>query len=234
MMIRAVVASAAGTTIEWYDFFLYGVAAALVFPQKFFPGSDPFVGTLLAFSTYFVGFVARPFGAAIFGHYGDRIGRKAALIATLVLMGGATIGIGLTPAYDRIGIWGAVLLTFFRVLQGIGVGGEWGGAVLMAGEWTDPKRRGFTTSFAQFGAPAGMVLANGALVGHVVHHLRGGVPRLGLARAVPAQRRAGVRRPLHPARRARDAGLRHAEGARPRGARRPVVVVLRATGARSC
>jgi metabolite-proton symporter len=163
MRIRAVVSSAAGTTIEWYDFFLYGVAAALVFPQKFFPGSDPYVGTLLAFSTYFVGFVARPFGAVIFGHYGDRVGRKTALIATLVLMGAATVGIGLVPAYDRIGIWGAVLLTLLRVLQGIGVGGEWGGAVLMAGEWTDPKRRGFTTSFAQFGAPAGMVLANGAL-----------------------------------------------------------------------
>ncbi len=162
-MRRAVISSAAGTTIEWYDFFLYGVAAALVFPQKFFPGSDPYVATLLAFSTYFVGFVARPFGAAIFGHYGDRMGRKAALIATLVLMGVATIGIGLVPDYNQIGIWGAVLLTFFRVLQGIGVGGEWGGAVLMAGEWTDPKRRGFTTSFAQFGAPAGMVLANGAL-----------------------------------------------------------------------
>ena len=163
MMLRAVLASATGTTIEWYDFFLYGVAAVFVFPQEFFPGSDPYVGRLLAFSTYFIGFVARPFGAALFGHYGDRIGRKAALIATLVLMGGATIGIGLVPDYSRIGIWGAVLLTFFRVLQGIGVGGEWGGAVLMAGEWTDPKRRGFTTSFAQFGAPAGMVLANGAL-----------------------------------------------------------------------
>ena len=163
MMIRAVVSSAAGTTIEWYDFFLYGVAAALVFPQKFFPGSDPYVGTLLSFSTYFVGFVARPVGAALFGHYGDRIGRKATLIATLVLMGAATVCIGLVPDYSVIGIWGAVLLTFFRVLQGIGVGGEWGGAVLMAGEWTDPKRRGFTTSFAQFGAPAGMVLANGAL-----------------------------------------------------------------------
>jgi metabolite-proton symporter len=163
MMRRAVVSSAAGTTIEWYDFFLYGVAAALVFPQKFFPGSDPYVATLLAFSTYFVGFVARPVGAALFGHYGDRMGRKTALIATLALMGGATIGIGLVPDYSSIGIWGAVLLTFFRVLQGIGVGGEWGGAVLMAGEWTDPKRRGFTTSFAQFGAPAGMLLANGAL-----------------------------------------------------------------------
>jgi metabolite-proton symporter len=163
MRIRAVAASAAGTTIEWYDFFLYGVAAALVFPQKFFPASDPYVGTLLAFSTYFVGFVARPVGAALFGHFGDRLGRKVSLVATLVLMGAATIAIGLVPSYEQIGIWGAVLLTVFRVLHGIGVGGEWGGAVLMAGEWTDPKRRGFTTSFAQFGAPAGMLLANGAL-----------------------------------------------------------------------
>jgi MFS family permease len=163
MMVKAVVASAVGTTIEWYDFFLYGVAAALVFPRIFFPSSDPFTGTLLAFSTYFVGFVARPFGAAFFGHYGDRLGRKAALIATLLLMGIATTGIGLVPGYDRIGIWGAVLLVIGRILQGVGVGGEWGGSVLMAGEWTDPKRRGFTTSWAQFGAPAGMVLANGAL-----------------------------------------------------------------------
>ena len=162
-MVKAVVASAVGTTIEWYDFFLYGVAAALVFPKIFFPSSDPFTGTLLAFSTYFVGFVARPFGAAFFGHYGDRLGRKAALIATLLLMAIATTGIGLVPCYDRIGFWGAVLLVIGRVLQGVGVGGEWGGSVLMAGEWTDPKRRGFTTSWAQFGAPAGMVLANGAL-----------------------------------------------------------------------
>ncbi len=163
MRVRANAASAAGTTIEWYDFFLYGVAAALVFPQKFFPESEPYVGTLLAFSTYFVGFAARPVGAALFGHFGDRLGRKVSLVATLVLMGAATIAIGLVPSYEQIGIWGAVLLTVFRVLQGIGVGGEWGGAVLMAGEWTDAKRRGFTTSFAQFGAPAGMVLANGAL-----------------------------------------------------------------------
>ncbi len=162
-MIRAMVASAVGTSIEWYDFFLYGVGAALVFPQKFFPQSDPFVGTLLAFSTYFVGFAARPVGAVIFGHFGDRIGRKASLIATLVLMGVATMAIGFIPDYNSIGIWGAVLLTFARILQGIGVGGEWGGSVLLAGEWTDPKRRGFSTSWAQFGAPAGMVLANGAL-----------------------------------------------------------------------
>lgn len=161
--LRAVVSSSVGTTIEWYDFFLYGVAAATVFPQKFFPGSDPFVATMLSFSTYFVGFVARPVGAALFGHFGDRIGRKALLVTTMVLMGVATTGIGLVPSYESIGIWGAVLLTLGRVIQGIAVGGEWSGSVLMAGEWTDPKWRGFTTSFAQVGAPAGMVLANGAL-----------------------------------------------------------------------
>jgi metabolite-proton symporter len=162
-MIRAMVASAVGTSIEWYDFFLYGVAAALVFPQKYFPQSDPFVGTLLSFSTYFVGFAARPLGAAIFGHFGDRLGRKASLIATLAMMGVSTMAIGFIPDYATIGIWGAVLLTLGRVIQGIGVGGEWGGSVLLAGEWTDPKRRGFSTSWAQFGAPAGMVLANGAV-----------------------------------------------------------------------
>jgi len=162
-MIRAMVASAVGTSIEWYDFFLYGVAAALVFPQKYFPQSDPFVGTLLSFSTYFVGFAARPLGAAIFGHFGDRLGRKASLIATLAMMGVSTMAIGFIPDYATIGIWGAVLLTLGRVIQGIGVGGEWGGSVLLAGEWTNPKRRGFSTSWAQFGAPAGMVLANGAV-----------------------------------------------------------------------
>jgi len=160
--VRAVAASAIGTTVEWYDFFLYGVAAAAVFPKKFFPGSDPFVATLLSFSTFFVGFVARPIGAALFGHYGDRIGRKALLVTTMVMMGLATMGIGLVPSYDRIGIWGAVLLSIGRVLQGMAVGGEWSGSVLMAGEWTDPKHRGFTTSFAQLGAPAGIMLANGA------------------------------------------------------------------------
>jgi metabolite-proton symporter len=163
MVVRAVTASAVGTTVEWYDFFLYGVAAATVFPQTFFPQSDPFIGTLLSFSTYFVGFVARPMGAAIFGHYGDRVGRKALLVITMVMMGVATVGIGLVPSYATIGIWGAVALTVLRLIQGLSIGGEWSGSVLMAGEWTDPKRRGFTTSFAQFGAPAGMVLANGAL-----------------------------------------------------------------------
>src|SRR5438046_807446 len=162
-LVRAVVASAIGTSIEWYDFFLYGVAAALVFPYKFFPRSDPYTGTLLAFSTYFVGFAARPVGAAIFGHFGDRIGRKTSLIATLLLMGLSTAAVGLVPGYDRIGVWGAVLLTFARAAQGIGVGGEWGGSVLLSAEWSDRARRGFVTSWTQFAAPAGMVLANGAL-----------------------------------------------------------------------
>ena len=162
-IVRAVVAAAVGTSIEWYDFFLYGVAAALVFPQKFFPGSDPYTGSLLSFSTYFVGFAARPVGAAIFGHIGDRVGRKSSLIATLLLMGISTACIGLVPGYDRIGIWGGVLLTIFRALQGIGVGGEWGGSVLLTAEWGEGRRRGFLTSWTQFAAPAGMVLANGAL-----------------------------------------------------------------------
>jgi metabolite-proton symporter len=160
---RAVVSSSVGTTIEWYDFFLYGVAAATVFPQKFFPSSDPFVGTMLSFTTFFVGFAARPIGAAIFGHYGDRVGRKKLLVFTMIVMGASTMGVGLIPSYETIGVWGGILLTVGRILQGLAIGGQWSGSVLMASEWTDPKARGFTTSFAQLGAPAGMVLANGAL-----------------------------------------------------------------------
>ena len=162
-LVRAVIASAVGTSIEWYDFFLYGVAAALVFPHKFFPKSDPYTATLLAFSTYFVGFAARPVGAAIFGHFGDRLGRKTSLVATLLLMGISTAAVGLVPGYDQIGAWGAGILTAARALQGIGVGGEWGGSVLMSAEWGDWSRRGFLTSWTQFAAPAGMVLANGTL-----------------------------------------------------------------------
>src|SRR6478609_1090704 len=133
---KAVIAATVGTTIEWYDFFLYGTAAGLVFGKLYFPNSDPTTATLLAFSTYFVGFAARPIGAAIFGHYGDRIGRKATLIATLMLMGIATFLVAFVPAYASIGIWGAVLLTVLRFIQGVGVGGEWGGSVLMSMEWT--------------------------------------------------------------------------------------------------
>jgi len=157
------VASFIGTTIEWYDFFLYSLASGLVFAKLYFPLDDPLTGTLNAFAIYAVGFIARPVGAAIFGHYGDRIGRKSTLIITLLLMGISTAAIGLVPGYDRVGIWGGVLLTIFRALQGIGVGGEWGGSVLLTAEWGERRRRGFLTSWTQFAAPAGMVLANGAL-----------------------------------------------------------------------
>lgn len=162
-LIRAVTAAAVGSAIEWYDFFLYGVAAALVFPTLFFPQASPFTGVLLAFSTYFVGFLARPLGAAIFGHWGDRVGRKATLVATLLLMGISTVAIGLIPSHATIGVWGGVLLVLMRVLQGIGVGGEWGGAVLLAMEWSDPKRRGLMASWPQFGVALGLVLANAAI-----------------------------------------------------------------------
>src|SRR5215470_1821905 len=141
---RALVASTVGTTIEWYDFLLYGTVSALVFGPIFFPKSDPLMGVLQSFGVFFIGFVGRPIGAAIFGHWGDRIGRKATLIATLLITGIATTAVGLVPTYESIGIWGAVLLTIIRLIQGIGVGGEWGGSVLLAMEWakTD-KNRGF-------------------------------------------------------------------------------------------
>ncbi|TDD33377.1 MFS transporter [Nonomuraea terrae] len=159
-LTRAVVASAVGTSIEWYDFFLYGFAASTIFAELFFPNSDPTTGLLLALGTYFGGFAARPIGAAIFGHYGDRIGRKATLIITLMTMGVATALVGLVPTYDQIGIWGGILLTLLRLLQGISVGGEWGGSVLLATEWGDTRggRRGFLGSWPQFGVPVGLVL----------------------------------------------------------------------------
>src|SRR5471030_163096 len=143
---HAVIASTVGTTIEWYDFLIYSTVTGLVFNKVYFPGSDPWVGTLQAFGVYFVGFVARPIGAAIFGHYGDRIGRKATLIVTLLMTGIATAAVGLVPGYDSIGIWGAVILVVLRLIQGIGVGGEWGGSVLLAMEWAQTnKNRGFIT-----------------------------------------------------------------------------------------
>jgi len=158
---RAVIASTVGTTIEWYDFFIYSTVTGLVFPKLYFPGSDPLVGTLQAFGIYAVGFIARPVGAAIFGHYGDRIGRKAALIATLLLMGIATFLVAFVPTYDQIGIWGAVILTVLRFVQGVGVGGEWGGSVLLSMEWARTSaHRGFIASWPQFGVPSGLFLAN--------------------------------------------------------------------------
>jgi metabolite-proton symporter len=162
---RAVIASTIGTTVEWYDFFLYSIATPLVFAKLYFPHADPLVGTLEAFTIYAVGFAARPVGAAIFGHYGDRIGRKAALIATLTLMGVATFLVAFVPGYEQIGIWGAIILTVLRFLQGVGVGGEWGGSVLLAMEWARSNhRRGLIASWPQFGVPAGLFLANLAVL----------------------------------------------------------------------
>ena len=162
---RAVVAATIGTAIEWYDFFLYSTVTGLVFAKLYFPHSDPWVGTLEAFAIYAVGFVARPIGAAIFGHYGDRIGRKSTLIATLLLMGIATFAVALVPTYETIGIWGAVLLTVLRFIQGVGVGGEWGGSVLLSMEWArSDHSRGFIASWPQFGVPCGLFLANLAVL----------------------------------------------------------------------
>ncbi|HVH80095.1 MAG TPA: MFS transporter [Stellaceae bacterium] len=158
---RAVVASTVGTVIEAYDFLLYVLVAPLVFAKLYFPASDPLVGTLQAFGIYAVGFIARPVGAAFFGHYGDRIGRKATLIATLLLTGLSTFAVGFVPSYAQIGIWGAVILTIVRFIQGVGIGGEWGGATLMAMEWARTnKHRGFITAWPQWGGPAGLFLAN--------------------------------------------------------------------------
>jgi metabolite-proton symporter len=157
---KAVIASTIGTAIEWYDFFLYGTAAGLVFGKLYFPNQDPLSATLLAFGTYFIGFAARPVGAAIFGHYGDRIGRKATLIATLLFMGIATFLVAFVPTYASIGIWGAIILTVLRALQGIGVGGEWGGSVLLAMEWARTHgQRGLVASWPQFGVPCGLLLS---------------------------------------------------------------------------
>jgi len=158
---RAVVASTVGTSIEWYDFFLYGTAAALVFPKLFFPDSSAYVGVLAAFGTQFVGFAARPIGAAIFGHYGDRVGRKSALITTLMLMGVGTFLIGCLPTHATIGFLAPVLLTLLRLIQGIGVGGEWGGSVLLSMEWGSAKRRGFMASWPQLGVPLGLLASTG-------------------------------------------------------------------------
>jgi MFS family permease len=162
---RAVIAATVGTTIEWYDFLLYSTMAGLVFGKLFFPNEDPLTATLSSFGIYFVGFLARPIGACIFGHYGDRIGRKSTLIVTLMLMGISTFLVAFLPDYASIGIWGAVLLTVLRLIQGIGVGGEWGGSVLLSMEWArHNKERGLLASWPQFGGPAGLGLANLAVL----------------------------------------------------------------------
>ncbi len=160
---RVVAASLIGTTIEWYDYFLYGSAAALVFGDVFFPESDPLTGTLLSFLTYAIGFAARPLGALVFGHYGDRIGRKKLLVISLLMMGCATTLIGCVPGYATIGVAAPILLTALRLVQGFALGGEWGGAVLLVSEHGDARRRGFWASWPQGGAPAGNLIAVGVL-----------------------------------------------------------------------
>jgi metabolite-proton symporter len=160
---RVIAASLVGTSLEWYDFFIYGTAAALVFNKLFFPNFEPLVGTLLAFATYAVGFVARPLGGVVFGHYGDKAGRKKVLVVTLLIMGLATFAIGLLPTYATIGVWAALLLVALRFVQGLGLGGEWGGAVLMSLEHGHPHQRGFNASWPQVGVPAGLLLANGVI-----------------------------------------------------------------------
>ncbi|MCX4524185.1 MULTISPECIES: MFS transporter [unclassified Streptomyces] len=160
---RIVAASLIGTTIEWYDFFLYGTAAALVFNKLFFPTSDPLTGTLIAFVTYAIGFLARPLGGVVFGHFGDRVGRKKLLVLSLLMMGGATFAMGLLPTHASIGVGAPVLLTLLRLVQGFALGGEWGGAVLIVSEHGGDEHRGFWASWPQSGAPGGNLLATGVL-----------------------------------------------------------------------
>ncbi|HZV51024.1 MAG TPA: MFS transporter [Candidatus Dormibacteraeota bacterium] len=162
-LVRAVVASTVGTSIEWYDYFLYGSAGALALNQVFLPQKNALAGTLEIYASFFVGFLARPIGGAIFGHFGDRIGRKATLIATLLLMGIATFLIGVLPGYATIGIWGFVILNLLRVCQGLGVGGEWGGSVILSLEWGSRGRRGWIASWPQFGVPVGLLLSSAVL-----------------------------------------------------------------------
>jgi MFS transporter, MHS family, shikimate and dehydroshikimate transport protein len=161
---RVAGATLIGTSIEWFDFFVYGAAAALVFGKLFFPSANPLTGTLLALSTFGVGFVARPFGGVIFAHFGDRIGRKSMLVLSVVMMGGGTFLVGLLPTYATIGVAAPILLVLLRIVQGIGLGGEWGAAAVMAVEYAPPHRRGFFGSFPQTGVPAGMLTANLSLL----------------------------------------------------------------------
>ncbi len=162
-IVKVVSASMAGTTVEWYDFFLYGVAAALVFPKVFFPASDPAVGVLLALGTFAIGFIARPIGGLVFGHYGDILGRKKLLVISLLMMGLATFLVGVLPGYDSIGLAAPIILIVLRLIQGFGLGGEWGGAVLIVSEYGDQGRRGYWASWPQAGVPLGQLMANGLL-----------------------------------------------------------------------
>lgn len=164
-LAKIIAVSSSGSAIEWYDFFIYGTAAALIFNKLFFPTADPLAGTLLAFSTFAVGFAARPLGGVLFGHLGDKVGRKAALVTALFLMGGSTTVIGLLPTYESIGVSAPIALVVLRLAQGVAVGGQWGGAVLIATENAPPHRRGLYGSFAQLGVPVGLVLSTLVFLG---------------------------------------------------------------------
>ena len=164
MSRRALIGSTSGAIIEWYDFSLYATASAVIFPKLFFPNTDPFIATILSFATFASGFLARPIGAIIFGHFGDRIGRKKALIVTLWMMGLSSAAMGLIPGYDTIGIWAPILLVLLRLIQGIGVGGEWAGAILLSMEWGKKKQQGFMASIPNAGVGAGMLLSS-AIIG---------------------------------------------------------------------
>lgn len=161
LLKRVVYASLIGATVEWYDFFLYGTVAGIVFSKLYFPTGDAFISTMLAYTTFAVGFIARPLGGVLFGHFGDRIGRKSMLILTLMIMGVATFFIGLVPTYEQIGVWAPILLLILRVCQGLGLGGEWGGAVLMTYEYATPEKRGLYASLPQIGLSIGLCLAAG-------------------------------------------------------------------------
>ena len=204
---RAVLSSYLGSVIEYYDFLLYATASAVVFNKVFFSDLDPLVGTVASFGTLATGYFARPLGGIVFGHFGDRIGRKKMLILSMVLMGVGSTLIGLLPTYAQIGVWAPILLVLLRIVQGIAVGGEWGGAVLMSAEHAS-SRRGLWASFTNAGAPSGVVLSTLVLAASAGADRRGGVPRLGLADPVPAQHRAAGRRPVRARRGRRDAGVR--------------------------
>ncbi len=211
---RAALGSAIGTTIEWYDFFLYNTAAALIFPHVFFPASSAYAGAMQSFATYAVGFAARPVGAAIFGHWGDRIGRKTTLIITLLVMGIASAVVGFLPGTASIGFAAPLILVILRLVQGIAIGGEWSGSVLLAMEWGDQDRRGLLGSAAQIGVPVGLVLGTGGMTLLSATLVARGVQLLGLAGAVHCQPGAGGGRPGDPAEDSRDADVRQGAGRR--------------------
>ena len=247
---RVSLASAIGTTIEWYDFFIYGTAAATVFGPQFFPQVSELAGTLASFATFGIGFIARPLGGVVMGHYGDRLGRKFMLVWSLLLMGSATLAIGLLPTYAQIGAWAPVLLVVLRFVQGFALGGEWGGAVLMSVEHAPEGRRGFFGSVVALGLPAGIVLSNLVFLIASTSVAAERVRRLGLAGAVRRQRRAGGRRAVGAARHLREPGVRpdaadarraaHADSGRPAGATRarccsrPAAISASAAWATSC